>query len=192
MKSNERNFIKRLKKQQEDALEYVVDHYIALVKGVVSNVLSPLQRKDMVEECVNDVFLSIWHNAGQFTGDTKDFRKWICAISKFKAIDYYRNASKNVEVSSERLDMLNDNSVEEILINLENRVEIIQLLSYLDHTDRTIFVMKFFLGIKTEQIAAHLNLTRTAVDNRIYRGKKKLQQQATDLKFGGVLYEGDL
>ena len=192
MKINERNFIKRLKKQQEDALEYVVDHSITLVKGVVSNVLSPLQRKDMIEECVNDVFLSVWHNADQFKGDATDFRKWICAISKFKAIDYYRKAIKNIEISSEQLDMLNDESAEEIIINIENRKEIIRLLNFLDQTDRTIFVMKYFLGIKTEEIAAHFQLTRTAVDNRIYRGKKKLQQQATHLQLGGVLYEGDL
>lgn len=192
MKSTERNYIKRLKKQQEDALEYVVDHYISLVKGVVTNVLLPLNREDLIEECTNDVFLSAWNHADQFKGDAIDFRKWICTISKFKAIDYYRKAMKNVEISSEQLETGNEYSTEDILITLENRNEIIQLLNHLDLTDRTIFVMKFPLEIKTDEIAAHFNLSRTAVDNRVYRGKKKLQQQATHLKLGGVLYEGDL
>lgn len=47
--------------------------------------------------------------------------------------------------------------------------------------------MKFFLGVKTEDIAARFGLTRAAIDNRVYRGKKKLQQQATELKLGGNL-----
>ncbi|WP_431027223.1 sigma-70 family RNA polymerase sigma factor [Lysinibacillus sp. LZ02] len=192
MKSTERNFIKRLKKQQEDALEYVVDHYMALVKGVVTNVLLPIKREDLIEECINDVFLSVWHHADQFKGDTNDFRKWICVISKFKAIDYYRKAAKNMEISSEELDTLVEHSAEDIFIHHENNEEIIRLLNHLDQMDRHIFMMKFFLGMKTDDIAVHFHLTRTAVDNRIYRGKKKLQQQATHLKLGGVLYEGDL
>lgn len=33
MKSNEKNFIKRLQRQKEDALEFVVDTYLPLIKG---------------------------------------------------------------------------------------------------------------------------------------------------------------
>lgn len=32
MKSNEKNYIKRLKRQKEDALEFVVDTYLPLIK----------------------------------------------------------------------------------------------------------------------------------------------------------------
>lgn len=45
--------------------------------------------------------------------------------------------------------------------------------------------MKYLLGLKTEEIGEKLGLTRSAVDNRIYRGKKKLQQNATNFSFGG-------
>ena len=46
MKSNEKNFIKRLKRQKEDALEFVVDTYLPLIKGITYKVL--LQFKMMV------------------------------------------------------------------------------------------------------------------------------------------------
>ena len=35
MSCNEKNFIKRLQKKKEDGLEYVIDHYLAMVKGTV-------------------------------------------------------------------------------------------------------------------------------------------------------------
>lgn len=66
MKSNERNFIKRLKRQEEDVLEYVVDLYLPLLKVVVYKVLTPLQQKNLMEECMNDVFLSFWEKSNQY------------------------------------------------------------------------------------------------------------------------------
>jgi RNA polymerase sigma-70 factor (ECF subfamily) len=42
--------------------------------------------------------------------------------------------------------------------------------------------MKFFLGIKSDDIAKKLGLSRAAVDNRIYRGKKKLSKEIARVK----------
>ena len=44
--------------------------------------------------------------------------------------------------------------------------------------------MKYLLGMKTEEIGDKLGLTRAAIDNRV-PGKKKLQQNATNISFGG-------
>ncbi|WP_369436018.1 hypothetical protein [Lysinibacillus fusiformis] len=68
MTSMERTFIKRLKKQKEDALEYVIHIYMPLVKGIAINILQPLGKIDAVDDCVNDVFLSVWQHAQQFEG----------------------------------------------------------------------------------------------------------------------------
>lgn len=187
MKSNEKNFIKRLQRQEEDALEFIVDTYLPLIKGVSYKVLAPLQNEGILEECINDIFLSIWNNALKFKGDTTDFRKWICAIAKFKAIDYYRQAMKKVEFTSEYMEMNSEKSVEEELIMMENSAELIKLINKLDPIDRDIFMMKYFLGISTEDICNQLDLTRAAIDNRIYRVKKKLSVQAASLTFGGNL-----
>jgi RNA polymerase sigma-70 factor (ECF subfamily) len=45
--------------------------------------------------------------------------------------------------------------------------------------------MKFFLGIKTADISAKLGLTNASVDNRIYRGKKRLNNMALNLNLRG-------
>ena len=37
--------------------------------------------------------------------------------------------------------------------------------------------MKFFLDIKSEDIAKRLGVTKASIDNRIYRGKKKLRER---------------
>lgn len=184
MKSNERNFVKRLQRQKEDALEFVVDTYLPIIKGITYKVLTPLNDQGVIDECINDIFLSIWNNSRKFKGDTIDFRKWICTIAKFKAIDYYRKVSKEVEVSSDYMDVNADLSAEEEVILLEDRTELIKLINQLGPVERDIFIMKFFLGLKTEEIAQKLGLSNAAIDNRVYRGKKKLNQKVTTLELG--------
>lgn len=184
MTSNDTNFIQRLQRQEEDALEFIVDKYLPLIKGITYKVLSPLKNDGVIEECINDIFLSIWNNSKKFKGDSNDFKKWICAISKFKSIDYYRKAGKKVEFSSNDIDFNAEKSAEDELIMLEDRTELIKLLNHLEPVERDIFIMKFFLGLKTEEISIKLGLTKASIDNRIYRGKMKLNKKATNLKLG--------
>lgn len=56
MKSNDSNFIQRLQRQKEGALEFIVDKYLPLIKGITNKVLGPLNNEGVMEECFNDVF----------------------------------------------------------------------------------------------------------------------------------------
>lgn len=185
MKSNETNFIRRLQSGKEDALEYIVDNYLSLIKSISYKVLSPFKNDGMIDECVNDIFLSIWHHAKDFNGDSVKFKSWICSIAKFKAIDYYRKAAKNMEVSSDYLEQAPSNSAEIDLLRNENQTELIQLINRLDPIDQQIFIRKFFLGEPSEDIARRLGKTKASIDNRIYRCKKKLKVHAADFLTGG-------
>ncbi|MCD8502158.1 MAG: sigma-70 family RNA polymerase sigma factor [Bacillaceae bacterium] len=186
MKINDKNFIQHLQLQEEAALEFIVDKYLPLIKGVSYKVLSPFNNKGIIEECVNDVFLSIWNNSNKFQGKNEsDFKKWICAITKFKAIDYYRKANNKKESASEYIDLNQVNSAEDELIQLENRAELINLINRLDPVDRDIFIMKFLLGLKTRDISKKLGMTKASISNRIHRGKKKLNDSDTNFMLGG-------
>ncbi|MGE7767570.1 sigma-70 family RNA polymerase sigma factor [Peribacillus sp. NPDC096540] len=187
MKSTDENFIQRLQRQEEEALEFIIDTYLPLIKGVTYKILSPLKNDGIIEECINDIFLSIWNHSKKFHGDKTDFRKWICAIAKFKSIDYYRKATKKMEHTSSYTEVDSEKSAEDELIILEDRKELLQLIDLLEPVDRDIFIMKYFLGLKSEDISIKLGLTKASIDNRIYRGKKKLSQKATNLKVGGSI-----
>lgn len=182
MKSDEKNFIKRLKNGHEDALDYIIDNYLPLVKGTVYKVLGQFKDEGFMEECINDVFLSVWNNSGKFQGDTTNFKQWIFAISKFKAIDFYRKKIKTAEMILDAIEIAGEGSLEDELIIKENEKEILQLINDLEPFDRDIFILKFYLGYKSDEIAQKLNTTKASVDNRIYRGKKKLKEKVLNLK----------
>ena len=58
--------IKRLQSGKEDALDYIVDRYLPLIKSVVQQVLRPIQREELIGECVNDVFYRFGRTRGSF------------------------------------------------------------------------------------------------------------------------------
>ena len=185
MKSNETNFIQRLQLGKEDALEYIVDKYLPLIKGVSYKILSPFKNEGMIDECVNDILLSVWHHRMDFEGNSIKFKNWICAIAKFKAIDYYRRAIKNIEISSDALEFAPSDSVEKVLVQIENRSELMHLINRLEPMDQQIFIRRFFLGESAEDIAYSLGKTKASVDNRIYRCKKRLKIHAPNFLTGG-------
>lgn len=182
MKITKHNFIRKFKKGKEEALEYVINKYAGIVKAVILNTFKGQKDSQLIEECMNDTFLGAFENARQFKGNQEDFRKWLCTIAKFKAIDKHRKLSR-APLASELYEKDNPVvSAEETYFSQQSIDDLLLMLGKLQAIDRDIFTMKFFLNMSNQDIANHLGLTKAAVDNRIYRGKKKLQQ----FRLGGM------
>lgn len=180
MRVNEKNYIRELEKGNEKALNYIIDKYLPLVKGISTKILAPLGDNGLIEECINDIFISVWNNKSKFKGDEGDFRNWICKIGKFKAIDYYRSKIKKCEIATETIYAGEKNYVEDEIVQAENRSELINIINTMGDLDKKIFIMKFFLDMNSEDIGKRLDISRAAVDNRIYRGKKKIKEKVVN------------
>ena len=182
MKITSENFIKHFKKGKEVALEYVIDDYFGIVKAIVYNSLNSYNDHHMIEECISDTFLGAFENASQFSGGQEDFRKWICTIAKFKAIDKQRKMARIPVATEIEAHQLTVESAEDEFMANSMTEELLTMMTKLEEVDRTIFTMKYFLNMKNEEIGLHLGLTKASVDNRLYRGKKRLQT----LRLGGI------
>lgn len=176
MKITSENFIKHFKKGKELALEYVIEEYAGIVKAIVYNSLQSYNDPHVIEECISDTFLGAYENAKQFSGTQEDFRKWLCTIAKFKAIDAQRKLVKQPIATEIEVDVLTAQSAEEEFILQSTTNELLVLMAKLDEVDRDIFTMKYFLNMQNQEIATKLGLTKAAIDNRLYRGKKRMQK----------------
>ena len=174
---NDKNYIKRLKNKKEDALEFIVDKYLGIVKGTVNKIILPLNNKEIIEECINDIFLSVWNNSEKFSGDDEDFKKWIYKISRYKAIDCYRKEIRKREILTNEVAVGESKSSEDEFLIREEEHKIINFINDLKPTDRDICVMKFLLGMKNEEISNKLKMSQSAIANRIYRSKKIILQK---------------
>ena len=179
MKINEQNVISQLKKRNPKALDYIVDQYSGLIYSIISKTLSEFKESGGVEECMNDVLLAVWDNIHKFN-KTNSFKSWIAAISKYKAIDYRRKLIR--ECRYENLDELDHQAVvgqedltSDAILEKETRAELVSLLSNLNSEDQEIFIRRYFGDESTGEIATHVGMNRTAVNNRLSRGRKRLK-----------------
>ena len=85
MKSNEKNFIKRLQRQKED-VRIRCRYILTTHKGIAHKVLLPIQNDGLIEECINDIFLSIWNNANKFHGEPSDFKSGLRRLRSLKQL----------------------------------------------------------------------------------------------------------
>lgn len=164
--------IKYIKKRKEKGMEMLIDSYRGIITSVVRKHLGVLVNYE--EECVSDVFLSIWDNIKSFNKEKNNFKNWICAISKYKAIDYKRKYLSKIDT----LDINNEiYYIDKALLKSEMEEEINEILSYLNEKDKELFINHYLEGEKLEEIAIKTNTKVSNLYNRLSRGRKRIREK---------------
>lgn len=185
MKVNKDNFINEIKKRNPKALDFIIDKYSNLVFKIISNVLNTSFYSDYIEECINDTFWAVWTNIDSFDENKGEFKHWICAISKFKAIDYKRNLFKTSTIDTienHDYNLSSGDNIEDLFIKKENTKELLSVINTMNVEDREIFIRRYFLDEKIESIANSFGVNRNLVDKRLSRGRKFLKEKLISLK----------
>lgn len=171
-------------------LERVIDEYSSIVYSLIYRIMGKDAKREDIEECTSDVFVDVWNSIEDFNANRGAFKTWILIKAKFKALDYRRKISKRYSIETEcdevsietQKTYRNNNGVEEEVLRRENNRRILNALEQLNETDREIFNRRYFLYEDIESIAKKYNLTRSAVDNRLWRGRKILRDLLNENK----------
>ncbi|MGL4772681.1 MAG: sigma-70 family RNA polymerase sigma factor [Clostridium sp.] len=169
---NQNNFIDELKNYNEEALNYILDVYGNLIYKVAYNELKSVE---LSEECLNTVLLKVWQKASSYNEDISKFKNWLCAISKYTAIDMLRKEGRHFSTSNEEvIDKASENNLEDSVLT-QRELEFIktQIMNF-NEIDRDIFIKRFFLNQSLKEIGEALNMTDKSVSLRISRARKKL------------------
>lgn len=166
---NEENFIRELVLRNQRAIEYVIDEYGGLIKSVVVKNLGGLEM--YTDECINDILLAVWNNADKFDSSKNTFKNWLCAVAKYRCIDYRRRYS-----AVPRCENIDDTEIADSSDCFENsEEEFNSLLSCLSESDRRLFYRKYILGENASEIAAEENVTAQSVYTRLSRGRRRIK-----------------
>ena len=165
----DRTIIKYIKKCNEKGIEMLIDNYNGLLTSVIRTHLNPIL--DYEEECLADVLFLIWENIEGFNNKESSFKNWICAIAKYKAIDYKRKYISKINVE------IDDGIyyIDENLCRLEIQEEINEILDFLGDKDKELFTRYYLNGDKLEEIALDSNTNVTNLHSRLSRGRKKIR-----------------
>lgn len=173
MEINHENFLLELKKKNPEALEYIINTYCNLVFKIVINVLGN-DNYENAKECINDVYLLVWNKSHLYNPKKSSFKNWLLAVSKYKAIDYKRNLTKQHNLQIEEQMLISKINVENEYILKEKKEELLKLLQYEPELDRELFIRKYILDEEMHSLCKKFNLSKGAVYNRLWRTKNSL------------------
>lgn len=163
--------IKYIKKKNPKGMDMLIDNYGGIITSVVRNHLGILINYE--EECVNDVLLSIWQSIEGYDKDKNTFKNWICAIAKYKSINYrkkYLTKYEQTEINNEIY------YIDKDLIQLEVNEDVEDILRCLNSKDKELFIKYYIEGYELEEIAKENQTNVTNLYNRLSRGRKKIKK----------------
>lgn len=186
MKISEENFISRMKLKDETALRYAIKQYGGLVKAVVRKHLFQDARRMFFEECINDVFLSVWNNIDSYEPEKNSVKNWIAAIARFKAIDYGRKyAVIRRHESEEDVDnvmVISADMTKETDSDMSEQLQ--WFLRQLSESDRELFWRVYVAEDSVAEISRDTGMKPSVIYNHLSRGRRKLKKLYTLKKEG--------
>lgn len=169
MRVTEQNVVQQIKYKNEDSISYVLQSYGGLLNTIIRKYLQGNQQD--IEECLADVLVSIWFHINSFDSTKNEFKQWIAAIAKYRAIDYVRRSEKSKQyISKFELEEASSQSISE-----QSEFDITYLFNKLNSTERSIFEKYYVEGVSSKEIANEFQAKESWVHNKLSRGRKKLK-----------------
>lgn len=161
--------IKLINSGDEKAIAWVMDRYSRMLWRAASSILS--SKESDIEECVADVFISLWQKPEQYDAKRGKLSTWLCTMVKSRALDRLRSINARIEDPTDQLPETAD-----ISQDTESSYDMDRYLDQLSDEDREIVRRRYYEEQKPAEIAADMGLDKKKVENRLFRSKRKLKE----------------
>jgi RNA polymerase sigma-70 factor (ECF subfamily) len=180
--SPDATLLSRLLQRDVSAFEQLYDRHSRLVYGLVLRIL---QQASTSEEVVQDVFLQLWRNAGQYDSSRGPFVPWLCTMARNRALDQLRLKSERQRRREDQPEELPSVVVApdyEKAFDEKRRAERVRvLMASLTPQQKKAIELAYFEGLSHSEIAARLKEPLGTVKSWIRNGLLRLKEglQAT-------------
>ena len=171
----QKNFVEKLKRRNEKALEYVIREYGGYVKAAVNHNLAGLPEE--MEECMDDVFLDVWEHIERFDAAKGSFRNWIISIARFRSIDYLRRYSRTCmeeNVSNYESKLARNDRIDTLEQEISTETE--KLLEGLKEEERQILLRYYAEEDDVDVLAKEYGVSSSTIYSKVSRAKKKVRK----------------
>ncbi len=168
------NAIRLIRSGDEKAIAVIMNKYSRMLWNTAAKILT--SSEEDIEECVADVFISLWQKPEQYDESRGKLSTWLCTMVKNKALDRLRSIkARREEPVDEIPEMAAPAETNESSYDLE------QCLDRLPEEDREIVKRRYYDEQKPAEIAKEMGMDKKKVENRLFRSKKKLKGMLSDL-----------
>ena len=167
----------RLVQKDVRAFERLYDLYSRTVYALVFRIV---QQSSTAEEVMQDVFLHLWRNAGQYDPAKGPFVPWLLTLARNRALDHLRLKSERQrrrEELSETLPLVAIAPGYEEALDEKRRAERVRaLMGSLHPRQKQAIELAYFEGLSHSEISETLNEPLGTVKSWIRNGMQRLRE----------------
>jgi len=158
---DEIRLLQQLRDGNAVALKLLIDRYQREVCYFATNLLKD---QDVAEEIVDDGFLKIWNSSGQFDS-LNELKSFLYVVVRNACLDYLKSPrNRKMDVLDEDYAKVpSEENIEAQLIYSELLGAVYQEVCKLPEKQKQVFLLSFFEGLSTPEIAEKLGITANAV-----------------------------
>jgi len=175
--SSDATLVVQLLHRDVNAFEQLYDRHSRIVYALVLRIL---QQASTAEEVVQDVFLQLWRNAGQYQSDRGPFVPWLLTLARNRALDHLRLKSERQrrrEDQADELPAIAKTPEYEKALDEKRRAERVRsLIGTLSAPQKKAIEMAYFEGLSHSEIANALQEPLGTVKSWIRNGLLRLKE----------------
>ncbi|WP_053955445.1 sigma-70 family RNA polymerase sigma factor [Inediibacterium massiliense] len=177
MEYSQSALVEGMKNKDVAAYEYMISKYTKTIYYLAYTILSGALNKEDIEECVSDVFLDAWIKINEFDEEKGNFRTWLLILTKYKALTYKRKKKLTNIINIEEFEIKDSYNLEKQFFQRQEQETVIKTINTFNKIDKEIFFRRYFFGEKINDLAKAFNLSRSAIDNRLLRGRMAIKEE---------------
>lgn len=173
----ERDLITRIKKDEPDAFRPLYQAYFPRVYAYVAYRVGRVQD---AEDITSGIFIKVIEVIDRFEyrGDGS-FAAWVFRIAHNDVKQFYRYSAKTSDISLDELPDIRSHSSlpDEAFMRQERFTRLRTMLNSLSKRRQEILSLRFFAGLRNQEIAEVMNLDERTIASHISRGLADLQKK---------------
>jgi RNA polymerase sigma-70 factor, ECF subfamily len=169
--------IEKMMAGDEAALSALYDRYSPMLFGMLMRVLKDQQA---AEEVLQDLFLQLWRNAGQFDASRGSLPAWLMVIGRNRAISRLRGRRDREVLEEEEGDFastfVSPQNIEDEAARAQAARGVSAALEKLPAEQRQVVELAYFEGMTQSEIAAKTGTPLGTVKTRVRTAMQTLRQ----------------
>ena len=186
MKNEDVELIQRILSGDDGAFTTLVDKHREWIRSLAWREIGDFHA---AQEITQDTFIQAFKSLPTLR-DPNRFLGWLYVIAKRQCIEWLRRKPATMQ----SLDAMSKIELEQLFYSRylekeqaqastgELRDVVERLLRKLPETERSVMVLHYFSGLTCEEVSARLDVSLNTVKSRLYRARKRLEQEESMLR----------
>jgi len=174
------NLIARCALRDQKALEDLYRKTAPYLNKVAYNIL---KSEDLSNDALQEGFVQIWQNAGDYRPDKAKAITWVTSIIRYRALDHLAKEKRHrdqIEQNTDEIDHLDnvesDSRPDIEAMDSQKDQLLAECMDTLNERTKTSIRMAYLEGFSRDDIAAKFNTSANTVKSWLHRGSDRLKQ----------------